>query len=131
MAEVGGNGAGKAGRQSLDLFFASMKCCMPLVRSLHHAAAIEDGWYAFRGLTEEEMHPDTKRLLAKKGYLLITAGHNISTVRLTSVACIDTYVGSGLMPVSGGGGVVAPLPPGMVSNIGARFERDPGKSGRG
>ena len=27
--------------------------------------------------------------------------------------------------------MVAPLPPGTIPNIGARFVRDPGKSGRG
>ena len=31
----------------------------------------------------------------------------------------------------GADGVVAPIPPGMASNVGARFEWDPGKSGRG
>ena len=44
---------------------------------------------------------DTKNMLNKAGYLLITAGQNTSTGRLTAVANDTKYVGNGWMPVTG------------------------------
>ena len=42
-----------------------------------------------------------EKILAKAGYLLVTAGHRLSTSRLTAVADGQGYVGNGWMPVSG------------------------------
>ncbi|MYD05274.1 MAG: hypothetical protein F4X21_10200 [Acidimicrobiia bacterium] len=46
-------------------------------------------------------------ILDKAGYLLITAGQDTSTGRLTAVASDKTYVGNGWMPVTGHGPNVA------------------------
>ena len=52
-------------------------------------------------LWNEDLHPGTDRILGKAGNLLITAGQNNSTARLTTVASRQTYVGNGWMPVTG------------------------------
>ena len=52
-------------------------------------------------LYEQQVHPKTEKLLQKAGYLLITAGQDNSTARLTAVASDQKYVGNGWMPVSG------------------------------
>ena len=46
-------------------------------------------------------YPDTDRMLEKAGHLLITAGQNSSTGRLTATADDAKYVGNGWMPVAG------------------------------
>ena len=46
-------------------------------------------------------YPEVDRILQKAGYLLITAGQNNSTARLTATAADDEYVGNGWMPVDG------------------------------
>ncbi|MYJ21672.1 MAG: hypothetical protein F4100_13160 [Rhodothermaceae bacterium] len=48
----------------------------------------------------EQEHPKTTKILSKAGYLLITAGQDISTARLTAVASEEKYVGNGWMPVA-------------------------------
>ena len=45
-------------------------------------------------------YPDTDRMLEKAGHLLITAGQNSSTGRLTATADDAKYVGNGWMPVA-------------------------------
>lgn len=49
----------------------------------------------------QQINSKTEKLLQKAGYLLITAGQDNSTARLTAVASDHTYVGNGWMPVSG------------------------------
>ena len=44
-------------------------------------------------------HPETVKLLAKAGYLLVTAGQASNTGRLTAVACKEARVGNGWMPI--------------------------------
>ena len=44
-------------------------------------------------------HPDTQRLMRKAGHLLVTAGQNSSTARLTSVVCEEPRVGIGWLPI--------------------------------
>ncbi len=51
-------------------------------------------------ITNEQEHPETTKMLQKAGYLLITAGQDISTARLTAVAGEEEYVGNGWMPVA-------------------------------
>ena len=46
-------------------------------------------------------HPATANILEKAGHLLITAGQNSSTGRLTATADDERYVGNGWMPVVG------------------------------
>lgn len=51
-------------------------------------------------LFSQDMHPTTARMLQKAGYLLITAGQDISSARLTAVASDEKYVGNGWMPIA-------------------------------
>ena len=53
------------------------------------------------GLVGDQKHPDTAKILQKAGHLLITAGQDNSSARLTAVASDYRYVGNGWMPVSG------------------------------
>ena len=46
-------------------------------------------------------YPQVDKILQKAGHLLITAGQNNSTARLTATAADDKYVGVGYMPVPG------------------------------
>ena len=46
-------------------------------------------------------YPEADRILEKAGHLLITAGQDNSTGRLTAVASDEKYVGNGWMPVTG------------------------------
>ncbi len=48
----------------------------------------------------KEEHPETVKIQRKAGYLLITAGQDISSARLTAVASETKYVGNGWMPVA-------------------------------
>jgi len=52
------------------------------------------------GIFNEEEHPKTNKILKKAGYLLITAGQNTSSARLTAVASDEKYVGNGWMPIA-------------------------------
>ena len=53
------------------------------------------------GLSIEQEHPQTRKILFKAGHLLITAGQDNSSARLTAVAGEDRFVGNGWMPFSG------------------------------
>ncbi len=46
-------------------------------------------------------YPEADRILQKAGHLLITAGQDNSTARLTATASDQAYVGNGWMPVTG------------------------------
>ena len=46
-------------------------------------------------------YPEADKILEKAGYLLITAGQDNSTARLTATADDTQYVGNGWMPVTG------------------------------
>ena len=46
-------------------------------------------------------YPEADKILEKAGYLLITAGQDNSTARLTATANDDAYVGNGWMPITG------------------------------
>ncbi len=46
-------------------------------------------------------YPEVDNILLKAGYLLMTAGQDTGTARLTAVASDECYVGNGWMPVSG------------------------------
>ena len=46
-------------------------------------------------------YPAADRILQKAGHLLITAGQNNSTARLTATAADEMYIGNGWMPVTG------------------------------
>jgi len=46
-------------------------------------------------------HPQTRTLLAKAGHLLVTAGQDTGSGRLTAVACAEASVGNGWMPARG------------------------------
>ena len=46
-------------------------------------------------------YPQVDKMLKKAGHLLITAGQDNSTARLTAVASDERYVGNGWMPVTG------------------------------
>ena len=46
-------------------------------------------------------YPETDAILEKAGCLLITAGQDNSTARLTAVASVEKFVGNGWMPVAG------------------------------
>ncbi len=48
----------------------------------------------------EHGHPETEKMLQKSGHLLITAGQDISTARLTAVASEKKYVGNSWMPIT-------------------------------
>ena len=47
------------------------------------------------------VHPETKKMLEKAGYLLITQGQRNNTARLTATASDEKYVGIGYIPVTG------------------------------
>ena len=47
------------------------------------------------------MHPETKKMLEKAGYLLITQGQRNNTACLTATASDEKYVGIGYIPVTG------------------------------
>ncbi len=47
------------------------------------------------------VYPEVKRMLKKAGHLLVTAGYNTATARMTAVASEARYVGNGWMPVTG------------------------------
>ena len=46
-------------------------------------------------------HPKTVKMLQKAGHLLLTAGQDNSTARVTAAACDEKYVGNAWMPVTG------------------------------
>ena len=48
-----------------------------------------------------DSYPEADKMLEKAGYLLITAGQDNSTARLTATANDTKYVGNGWMPVTG------------------------------
>ncbi len=52
-------------------------------------------------LDEIQEHPETSQVLQKAGHLLVTAGQDNSSARLTAVAGKAKYVGNGWIPVSG------------------------------
>ena len=52
-------------------------------------------------ILKENEHRETIKLLEKASSLLITAGQNNSTARLTAVASTRKYVGNGWMPITG------------------------------
>ncbi|MDE0022166.1 MAG: DEAD/DEAH box helicase family protein [Candidatus Poribacteria bacterium] len=52
-------------------------------------------------ISKKQSKDATRKMLAKVGYLLITAGQDTSTGRLTAVACDTKYVGNGWMPLTG------------------------------
>ncbi len=52
-------------------------------------------------ISKKRSAADTKKLLNKAGHLLMTAGQNTSTGRLTAIANDKSYVGNGWMPVTG------------------------------
>ncbi|MCY3627943.1 MAG: DEAD/DEAH box helicase family protein [Gammaproteobacteria bacterium] len=50
-------------------------------------------------IKQKEEHFETKKLLKKAGYLLVSFGQDTRTARLTAVVCDQPYVGDGWMPV--------------------------------
>ncbi len=54
---------------------------------------------ANRKTIDERQCPETKKILEKAGYLLVTFGQDSSTARLTAVASEVKYIGVGWMPV--------------------------------
>ena len=52
-------------------------------------------------LLSDKEHPETTKILKKAGHLLVTAGQDTGSARLTAVACDDKYIGNSWMPVSG------------------------------
>ncbi len=65
-----------------------------------------DEWWLPKSPAEKDMfslgheHPETRKMLKKAGHILITAGQNISSARLTAVASKAKYVGMGWRPVA-------------------------------
>ena len=53
------------------------------------------------GLGGEQVHPETRKIQEKAGYLLVTAGQDNSSARLVAVASSRKFVGNGWMPVMG------------------------------
>ena len=49
----------------------------------------------------EGTYPEADRMLKKAGFLLVTAGQDNSTARLTAIADDSKYVGNGWMPLTG------------------------------
>ena len=75
-------------------------------------------------------YPEADKILEKAGYLLITAGQNSSTGRLTATAAAVKYVGNGWMPVTG---LSAPQAKALAVFINAtpgrlQLMRNPGKT---
>ncbi len=58
-------------------------CCMP------DEHWIPKKWIAHEDLSGEQKHPETRKILLKAGHLLITAGQDNSSARLTAVASED------------------------------------------
>ncbi len=56
---------------------------------------------ASMGLRSKEPSQETKKLLRKSQYLLVTEGQRNNTSRLTAVASESSYVGNGWMPIAG------------------------------
>ena len=69
--------------------------------------AIPDGYYAPKDRDENirqangGAYPDTVKILQKAGHLLITAGQNNSTARLTATAADEKYIGNSWLTVAG------------------------------
>ena len=53
------------------------------------------------GIETSGTDPETEKLLRKSAHLLVTAGQDTSTARLTAVASESAYVGNGWMPILG------------------------------
>ena len=65
-----------------------------------------DAYWTLKNLTYKDnndtsLHTSQKKLLEKGGYLLVSAGQNNSTARLTAVANTEKFVGNGWMPLTG------------------------------
>ena len=52
-------------------------------------------------MSEREIDPKTDSMLKKAGYLLVTAGQDNSTARVTATASDKQFVGNGWMPITG------------------------------
>ena len=76
-------------------------------KSQQHIQSHPDEWWIPKKRDESireangGTYPEADKMLAKAGYLLITAGQNSSTGRLTATADDAAYVGNGWMPVDG------------------------------
>ena len=70
-------------------------------------ASTPDEYWIPKGNEEETrrlnggVHPETKKMLEKAGYLLITQGQRNNTACLTATASDEKYVGIGYIPVTG------------------------------
>ena len=62
-----------------------------------HVRSKPDEWWTSKSGARAE----TDKILEKAGYLLITAGQESSTARMTATADSEKYVGNGWMPVTG------------------------------
>ncbi len=52
-------------------------------------------------MSERDIDPKTDSMLKKAGYLLVTAGQDNSTARVTATASDKQFVGNGWMPITG------------------------------
>ena len=87
-------------KNKYDSAVAGQEGSFPIIKSKgaegqQRIRAVPDEHWASR------QQADRDSLLRKAGHLLITAGQDNSTARLTAVATDDKYVGNGWMPVTG------------------------------
>ena len=73
---------------------------------IHIESTPDEHWVPKRRNEEERRlnggtYPEVNRILQKAGYLLITAGQDNRTARLTAVASNEKFVGNGWMPIAG------------------------------
>ena len=74
-------------------------------------------------------YPEADRILQKSGHLLITAGQDNSTARLTATADDEEYVGNGWMPVTGLLPEAAKAASVFINSVAGRLQlmRNPGR----
>ena len=94
-----------------------------------------DEWWVPKNRDEDRrklnggVYPETERIMQKAGHLLMTAGQDSKTGRLTATADNTSYVGNGWIPVTGMSPTEAKATAVFVNSTAGRLQlmRNPGK----
>ncbi len=81
-------------------------------------------------MSERDIDPKTASMLKKAGYLLITAGQDNSTARVTATASDKQFVGNGWMPITGLSSETAKALAVFINSTAGRLQlmRNPGRN---
>ncbi len=122
--------AGRQLRGSFKVASADTPGSFPILKSKG-----ADGQKTIRSSPDEYWAPknpkdSVSKILQKSGYLLITAGQNNSTARLTATASTEKYVGNSWMPVTGLSSQEAKAAAVFLNSTPGRLQimREPGKN---